>query len=125
MRQMAREPFIETTYGPAWGMASSALKKPVWGMKQRGLPYGLPWLIILNGLGLFHFRTITGSPLIHRCSMRSHSALLACMFLLAASAAMADSRVFIIANQPDGYGIDQCLARGDKCGAQAARSAGV
>ena len=50
------------------------------------------------------------------------STFLACAFLLAASAASADSRVFIIANQADGYGIDQCLARGDKCGAHAARS---
>jgi len=54
--------------------------------------------------------------------MRSISAVLAGVFITAASAAWADSRVFIIANQADGYGIDQCLARGDKCGAQAARS---
>ena len=59
--------------------------------------------------------------------MRSSSALfacavLACGFLLAASAASADSRVFIVANQADGYGIDECLARGEKCGAYAARS---
>src|SRR6266576_3448556 len=60
--------------------------------------------------------------LIHRCIMRSLSALSACVLLLAASAASADSRVFIIANQADGYGIDQCLARGEKCGAHAARS---
>ena len=62
-----------------------------------------------------------------RCPMRFSSALIsstfsACTLLLAASAASADSRVFIIANQADGYGIDQCLARGDKCGAHAARS---
>jgi len=44
------------------------------------------------------------------------------MFVLAASAASADSRVFIIANQADGYGVDQCLAMGEKCGAHAARS---
>lgn len=50
------------------------------------------------------------------------SAVLACAVTLAASAAWADSRVFIIANQADGYGVDQCLARGDKCGAHAARS---
>jgi len=50
------------------------------------------------------------------------SAFLACAFLLAASAVSADSRVFIIANQADGYGIDQCLAKGEKCGAHAARS---
>ena len=55
--------------------------------------------------------------------MRSFlSTHLACGFLLAASAASADSRVFIVANQADGYGIDECLARGEKCGAYAARS---
>ena len=54
--------------------------------------------------------------------MRSISALLGCVFLLAASAASADSRVFIIANQADGYGVDQCLAKGERCGAHAARS---
>src|SRR5882724_12834946 len=54
--------------------------------------------------------------------MRPLSAIFACAFLLAAPAALADSRVFIIANQADGYGIDQCLARGDRCGASAARS---
>jgi hypothetical protein len=54
--------------------------------------------------------------------MRSISALLAGAFVLAASAASADSRVFIIENQADGYGVDQCLAKGDKCGAHAARS---
>jgi hypothetical protein len=54
--------------------------------------------------------------------MRSISAALACVFIAAASAASADSRVFIIANQGDGYGVDQCLAKGEKCGAYAARS---
>jgi hypothetical protein len=54
--------------------------------------------------------------------MRFSSSIIACAFLLAASAAAADSRVFIIANQADSYGIDQCLANGDKCGAYAARS---
>jgi hypothetical protein len=54
--------------------------------------------------------------------MRFRYAFIACTFLLAASAASADSHVFIIANQADGYGVDQCLARGDKCGAHAARS---
>jgi len=61
-------------------------------------------------------------PSLSRCRMRSISALLACVSLAAASAAWADSRVFIVANQADGYGIDQCLAKGDKCGAPAARS---
>src|SRR2546425_8884172 len=54
--------------------------------------------------------------------MRLSPAFLASAFLLAASAASADSRVFIVANQADGYGVDECLARGEKCGAHAARS---
>ena len=54
--------------------------------------------------------------------MRSISIVLACLFAAATSEAFADSRVFIIANQADGYGVDQCLAKGDKCGAHAARS---
>jgi hypothetical protein len=54
--------------------------------------------------------------------MRLPSALVACVFLFAASAADADTRVFIVANQPDGYGVDQCLAKGDKCGAHAAHA---
>jgi hypothetical protein len=55
-------------------------------------------------------------------AMRSISAVLACASLFAAQAAWADSRVFIIANQPDGYGVDQCLARSEKCGSHAAQS---
>jgi hypothetical protein len=54
--------------------------------------------------------------------MKSISVVLTAAFVLAASSAFADSRVFIIANQADGYGIDQCLARGEKCGAHAALS---
>ncbi len=54
--------------------------------------------------------------------MRSLSAVLALVFVAAASAASADSRVFIVANQADGYGVDQCLAKGEKCGAHVARS---
>jgi hypothetical protein len=54
--------------------------------------------------------------------MRLSPALAACAFLIAAPPAFADSRVFIVANQADGYGVDECLARGEKCGAHAARS---
>ena len=54
--------------------------------------------------------------------MRFSPALAACAFLISAPAAFADSRVFIVANQADGYGVDECLARGEKCGAHAARS---
>lgn len=52
--------------------------------------------------------------------MKSIAPLLTAVSVLAASSAFADSRVFIIANQPDGYGIDRCLAGSDKCGASAA-----
>ena len=54
--------------------------------------------------------------------MRLSPAFAACAFLISAPAAFADSRVFIVANQADGYGVDECLARGEKCGAHAARS---
>lgn len=54
--------------------------------------------------------------------MRFLQAFFAGAFILAGPAAFADTRVFIIANQADGYGVDQCLARGDKCGAHAARA---
>lgn len=48
--------------------------------------------------------------------------LFALALVLSSSSALADNRVFIVANQPDSYGIDQCLASGEKCGAYAARS---
>ena len=54
--------------------------------------------------------------------MRTLSALSVCALILSASSALADSRVFIIANQADGYGVDKCLAGGEKCGASAARA---
>jgi hypothetical protein len=54
--------------------------------------------------------------------MRFISALLTCASILTGSAAWADSHIFIVANQPDGYGVDQCLAHGEKCGAHAAQS---
>lgn len=41
---------------------------------------------------------------------------------LFAASAWADSRIFIVASQADGYGIDQCLAEGESCGAHAAHS---
>ncbi|HEX7790910.1 MAG TPA: hypothetical protein VF467_10350 [Afipia sp.] len=54
--------------------------------------------------------------------MRFVSALSACVFLILTIAAHADTRVFIIANQPDGYGIDDCLAKGARCGMPAAQA---
>lgn len=54
--------------------------------------------------------------------MRLIPALSVCALLMCATSAFADSRVFIIANQSDGYGVDQCLAKGEKCGVHAARA---
>jgi hypothetical protein len=42
--------------------------------------------------------------------------------LVSAGAAQAERRVFIIANNGDGYGIDRCLASGAACGEAAANS---
>ena len=54
--------------------------------------------------------------------MQTVPALLSCAILISATAAFAETRVFIVANHADGYGVDQCLAKGEKCGAHAARS---
>ena len=42
--------------------------------------------------------------------------------LLLAGAASAENRTFIIPNNPDGYGIDRCLANGERCGSVVATS---
>jgi hypothetical protein len=42
--------------------------------------------------------------------------------LLLASVAGAENRTFIIPNNPDGYGIDRCLANGERCGSVVATS---
>jgi hypothetical protein len=49
--------------------------------------------------------------------MRALVRFAAAAAILTATSAFADSRIFIIANESDGYGIDQCLAKGDRCGA--------
>jgi hypothetical protein len=52
--------------------------------------------------------------------MRPFLAALAVAALIGAPAAQAEKRIFIIANNADGYGVDRCLASGAKCGAAAA-----
>jgi len=42
--------------------------------------------------------------------------------LLSAVTAQAEKRVFIIANNADGYGVDRCLASGASCGVAVANS---
>lgn len=40
--------------------------------------------------------------------------------LLGSTAAQAEKRIFVIANNPDGYGVDRCLATSARCGSAAA-----
>lgn len=47
------------------------------------------------------------------------SLLVSCVafvLVVGASAAQAEKRIFIVANNADGYGVDRCLANGAKCG---------
>jgi hypothetical protein len=52
--------------------------------------------------------------------MRYIAAALAVAGALLCSAAQAEKRTFIIANNSDGYGVDRCLASGSTCGAAVA-----
>jgi hypothetical protein len=53
--------------------------------------------------------------------MRAILAVLSVAAVLAAlTPALAEKRLFIIANNPDGYGVDRCLASGAACGTAAA-----
>jgi hypothetical protein len=47
---------------------------------------------------------------------------LAALACLVSGMAQAEQRMFIVANDADGYGIDRCLASGEKCGAAAANA---
>ena len=44
------------------------------------------------------------------------------VFLALSAAQAAERRMFIIPNDADGYGIDRCLAKGERCGSAAANS---
>jgi len=52
----------------------------------------------------------------------SIAACVAIATLLGAASASAEKRLFIIANDGDGYGVDRCLASGGPCGAAVANS---
>jgi hypothetical protein len=53
--------------------------------------------------------------------MRAVAAALTFVVMLCAGPpAQAEKRIFIIANNADGYGVDRCLATGASCGAAAA-----
>jgi hypothetical protein len=48
--------------------------------------------------------------------MRALGALGVACVLLASAPASAENHTFIIANNPDGYGVDRCLANSEPCG---------
>ena len=48
--------------------------------------------------------------------MRYALAALAFTVALYANVSLAEKRIFIIANNADGYGVDRCLANGERCG---------
>jgi hypothetical protein len=48
------------------------------------------------------------------------TALILAAVLCGSVSAQAETRIFIIANNPDGYGVDRCLATGASCGAPVA-----
>jgi len=52
--------------------------------------------------------------------MRAAAAVLTLFAIVCALPAQAEKRIFIIANNADGYGVDRCLASGASCGAAAA-----
>jgi hypothetical protein len=54
--------------------------------------------------------------------MRSLSAAFVAVFCLLAwgAPAQAEKRIFIVANSPDAYGVDRCIADSSACGAAAA-----
>ncbi len=54
--------------------------------------------------------------------MRTVLLSVAAVVCLLLNAAQAERRMFIIANDSDGYGIDRCIAAGAKCGAAAANA---
>jgi len=48
--------------------------------------------------------------------MRVHCLVAACVFLASLVPAHAEKQLFVVANNPDGYGVDRCLAEGAPCG---------
>jgi hypothetical protein len=48
--------------------------------------------------------------------------LVAALCLCAAASAQAEQRMFVIANDASGYGVDRCLASGAECGVMVANA---
>src|SRR5215475_10404707 len=66
-----------------------------------------------------HAPTMARGPSMRRFVSVGVALIVGCVF---GSAAQAENRTFIIPNNPDGYGLDRCLANGEKCGAAVATS---
>lgn len=54
--------------------------------------------------------------------MRTALISLATVLCFGSSIAHAEQHRFLVANDADGYGVDRCLASGEKCGAAAANA---
>jgi len=54
--------------------------------------------------------------------MRTILISLTALLCLDAGISRAEQHMFLVANDADGYGIDRCLASGEKCGAAAANA---
>jgi hypothetical protein len=56
------------------------------------------------------------------CVMRTILISLTTLLCFGSSIARAEQHRFLVANDADGYGVDRCLASGEKCGAAAANA---
>ena len=56
------------------------------------------------------------------CVMRTVLISLTTLLCFGSSIARAEQHRFLVANDADGYGVDRCLASGEKCGAAAANA---
>src|SRR5262245_18433496 len=69
----------------------------------------------------FRISACGGRPSTSERPMRYIAAALAFAGVLYGNVSMqAENRIFIIVNDPDGYGVDRCLATGASCGAAVA-----
>src|SRR5262250_308991 len=73
-------------------------------------------------LQAFESAPVGGAPATSERSMRFIAAAFVVVAVLCSSngSAQAENRIFIIANDPDGYGVDRCLSSGASCGAAVA-----
>ena len=117
MPQIALRPFMAGTMVQAPGRVKS-IPAPAKARRPRhsateGVNAALTFLLAFS-------RWTDPGPGTAGAQMRSLLATITFAILLGASAAQAEKRIFIVANNADGYGVDRCLASGDHCGKAAA-----